>query len=339
MCKSASSGRFHLPCKKYRGGLIRICAAVSALAVVSIISFRYISSPHPGGVFLAPVFSSEELAQKKAAWDALERTVAREAAKFKGSIGIVIKDLDTGWTIAVNQNKLFPSASLVKIPIMASYFYAEQENKIALTQRMVLRNRNKTPGSGTLKCLPDGTAFQISDLIERMIVESDNTAANMLIDRVGFDYLNWSFKRMGLDNTNLVRKMMDFKKRKKGVENYTTAVDLSKILEDMYDGRFIGRSVSAQCLGILRKQKIRDRIPALLPSYTDVAHKTGLENGVCHDAGIVFTPQGDYLICVLTRHYNKTARPVKKVISRMALEVYNYKTAGAQEPLRQAKNF
>ena len=149
-------------------------------------------------------------------------------------------------------------------------------------------------------------------------------AANILINRLGLDELNRYFLKFGLKNTNLSRKMMDFKSRKEGLENYTTVGDMSNILEELYRGRFINSKVSKGCLEMLAEQKINDRIPKKLPPAIIVAHKTGLENGVCHDVGIVYTSKGNFLICVLTKHGYPTARPTKRLISRLSLLTYNY---------------
>jgi beta-lactamase class A len=108
------------------------------------------------------------------------------------------------------------------------------------------------------------------------------------------------------------------------VENFTTAAEISSILEKFYRKEFINSGVSGKCLILLKHQKIGDRIPAKLPQGAVVAHKTGLERGVCHDAGIVFTENGDFLICVLTSHANRTARPAKKFIAEVAFLTYNY---------------
>jgi beta-lactamase class A len=279
-----------------------------------------------------------ELQRKKAAWSDLERSVRRDIAVYSGSVGLVIKDLSTGWTIEINKDAVFPSASLVKIPLMAAAFLAEGTGRIDLKQAVTLENRFKAGGSGSLKNLPAGKRFTLEDLVEIMVAESDNTAANMLIDLFGFEYLNPAFKQLGLANTDIKRKMMDFSGRKHGVENFTTAADLSLLLENIYRKKLLNRQISQRCLEILKAQKIRDRIPARLPADTAVAHKTGLEQGVCHDAGIVFTPRGDFLICALIKHNDKTARPAKRVISRVALDVYNY-TAGIRQDaaIRQVK--
>ena len=120
--------------------------------------------------------------------------------------------------------------------------------------------------------------------------------------------------------------MMDFSNRKNGVENYTTAQDLTVLLRKLYYFQAVNPQVSQKCLELMMRQKINDRIPAALPSDIVVAHKTGLENGVCHDSGIVFTSGGNYLITVLTKHKNKTAQPAKKFISRLASLTYSYMT-------------
>jgi len=266
----------------------------------------------------------KQLEQRKIAWLALEQKIMAEAENFGQETGVVIKDLSCGWKIAINEDKLFPSASMVKVPIMASLFSVCAEKGLDLSQKLVLKNRCKALGSGKLKDYAAGSEFNLEDLIEIMIEESDNTAANMLIDYLGFESLNNRFKKIGLNNTNIARKMMDFKNRKYGVENFTSAKDLAYLLEEIYNNKLINKNFSERCLEILKKQKIRDRIPARLPSNTIVAHKTGLERGVCHDAGIVFTSQGNFLVCVLTKHNYKLSRPAKKFISRIALDVYDY---------------
>jgi beta-lactamase class A len=261
------------------------------------------------------------LEKRSAAWGELKDALENKARLFHGDAGIIIEDLNTGWQFSLNKDKLFPSASIVKIPIMAACFQAVYEGRLNLKDEMVLRLPNKTPGSGILKSAATGTTIPVDKLIDIMITHSDNTAANMLIEKLGFDYLNGYFKKSGLRHTNLSRKMMDFQDRKNGVENYTSAADISNLLERFYRRKFINRQISEKCLGLLLRQKVNDRIPKKLPDDCSVAHKTGLEKNVCHDAGIVFTRQGDFLICVLTKSRSGT-RQVKEFISNLALVIY-----------------
>jgi beta-lactamase class A len=269
------------------------------------------------------------LEKKKTSWRALKRYLGRETANFKGSAGIVIKDLDTGWSFAYHSDRLFPSASMVKIPIMAAVFQRVQDGKIALDRIVTMRGSDQVSGSGLIKAQPAGSQFTVAQLMELMVTRSDNTAANMLINLAGIDYLNSYFKRIGLKNTNLSRRMMDFKYRRKGIENYTTPQDVSKLLEKMYKRTFINAQVSDRCLALLKLQKVKDRIPRKLPEDVVVAHKTGLERAVCHDAGIVFTSNGDFLICVLTKS-KASYKSSKEFIARIAAYTYhNYKMKGS----------
>jgi len=115
---------------------------------------------------------------------------------------------------------------------------------------------------------------------------------------------------------------MDFSQRKKGVENYTNPADIAYILEKIYRGELVNKKLSKLALSFLKKQKVNDRLPRYLPDGVIVAHKTGLERGVVHDAGIVFTPKGDYLICVLVKGTKSYSR-AKKFIAQFSLLTYN----------------
>ncbi|MDD5428382.1 MAG: class A beta-lactamase-related serine hydrolase [Candidatus Omnitrophica bacterium] len=268
--------------------------------------------------------NSEVMQARKASWAKLKEYVKKATKGYNGRAAIVIKDLDMNWQIDENRDMPIPSASLVKIPVMMAYFAAAEESKFRLSDTIVLKQSDKADGSGQLKNARTGSRYKIEDLLYAMITESDNTAANMLIDRMGIDELNRYFSKFGLKHTNLSRKMMDFRLRKRGVENYTTAADMAYLLEKLYRGRFLNARVSKRCLELLAEQKVNDRIPKKLPADTTVAHKTGLENGVCHDVGIVYTDKGDFLICVLTKHGYSTARLTKRFISRLSLLTYNY---------------
>ncbi len=264
------------------------------------------------------------LDDRKYQWSQLKGVLRNKVNYFKGTVGLVVKDLDMGWEIDFNEEALIPSASLVKVPIMLSCFYAAQDGKVKLSDTITLKSSEKVSGSKVLGKEPAGAVFTVEDLFDPMITQSDNAAANILINFLGFDTLNQYFKKMGLKNTNIARKMMDFEERKEGVENYTTAHDMSYLLEELYYGRFLNKNVSEKCLELLGQQKINDRIPRKLPRGTYVVHKTGLEKHVCHDVGIVFTDKGNFIICVLAKHEDRFARHAKKFIADVTLLTYNY---------------
>ncbi len=233
-------------------------------------------------------------------WAALEKNIESKLGEFTGTAGIVVKDLASGRTIERNPERLFPAASMVKIPIMAACLSAVGEGRLSLEDTLTLKAADKARGSGHLRSQRSGTSVTIEKLLEVMVTESDNTAANMLIDRLGMDELNAAFRDLGLVHTNLARKMMDFRSRRNGIENYTTPREMADLLEKIYLGACAGPEVSASCLTLLKGQKVNNRISRYLPRTVEFAHKTGLEQTVCHDAGILYTPGGDVLVCVLT---------------------------------------
>lgn len=236
-------------------------------------------------------------------------------------ISVYIKDLSTKHTIDIESEQLLPAASLLKIPIMAAVYYLVDKEKLSLDEIIVYKKRHRCGGSGIIKNMPYGSKFTIKMLIELMISMSDNVATHMLIERVGIQQLNKIFhEELGLENTNINRYIMDLCARNKGIENYTTAKDIGVLLEKIYYGKLVSEKASIEMLSCLMRQKISDRIPRLLPKEIVVAHKTGLMKNVCHDAGIVFTNKGDFIICVLTKNVEHTR--AKRIISELAYKAY-----------------
>ena len=237
--------------------------------------------------------------QRQMRWEANSDNILKRISNLKGQAGIVVEDLETGWTFIHNEDQPFPAASLVKIPILVTCFKAVEEGRLDLSEKHVLRREDRVGGSGILRRMRNGRSFTYSQLIDYMVTESDNIACNILIDRLGFDYINQVFEELGLEKTRLNRKMIDFAARDQGIENYTTAAEMTGLLDRIYHHRCFNAEISERCLAVLKRQKINDRLPRYLPKEVTVAHKTGLEKEVCHDAGIVFTPSGDYIITVL----------------------------------------
>ena len=279
------------------------------------------------GPAVAPAFGQYVAPQEPAAgpppqkWAEVETSLQRSLRDFQGEIGFVIKDLASGRTLVHDPDRRFPSASMVKIPIMAACYKAVEEGRVSLQDVLKVGRKDKVRGSGVLRASPSGTPVTVGKLLELMITDSDNTAANMLIDLLGFEYLETAFRGFGLEATNLSRKMMDFQARARGVENFTTPREMADILERIYRRSCVSSRSSEDCLELLKRQKVNNRIPRYLPRKVAVAHKTGLENKVCHDAGIVFTGKGDVLISAFTEG-ETGAIIAERMIARVAAIVY-----------------
>ncbi len=283
----------------------------------------YVHSYHPNGQK-----KMEDVEYVDLDWQTLAEKIKNKLYNFPGNVGLVIKDLKTGKTIFYNQDKLFPSASLVKVAVMAACFQAESEGKISFDDYFSLKSKYKSRGSGILRYSPAGKKISLKELVELMITKSDNTATNILSGILSFDYLNSCFRQMGLKNTNFSRNVMDVTKYYRGIENYTTASDITQLLDKIYQHQLVSPAASERMLVLLKKQEIRDRLPRYLPKDLEIAHKTGLFDNVCHDAGIVFHPRGDFLISVLVSDHrqHRLAKELIGQIAKISFEYYENKT-------------
>lgn len=273
-----------------------------------------------GSIF---VFALGRSVQKARLLKNLKQDVSQQAKSEGFDYSFLVKDLSfLGPQVSFGPDKQFPAASLIKLPILAAGLRAVKEGKAGLDEKFIIEKKDITGGSGRLKNakLPFQISFQ--ELLAKMTSESDNTAANKVIDILGFDYINQAIKELGLSSTILARKIHDFSLRRKGIENYTSSRDMEKVLNRIYRGTLINRDLSSLALGFLKAQEVDDRLPLYLPENVVIANKTGLERGVVHDAGIVYAPKGNYLICVLTKNTRGYAR-AKKFIAQVSLLAYN----------------
>lgn len=234
----------------------------------------------------------------------------------------VINNLTTGELLCHRENEVVSSASLIKIPIMGEVLRQVNEGRLALDRRIVVHEENKVPYS-ILTELSTGNSYSLRDVITLMIIQSDNTATNILIDLAGMDNINRLIKNIGLSDTVLMRKMMDFEARLQGRDNYTTALDMAKILEKIYNNKLISSEYSKLMMDILKKQLDDSMIRLFIPEETVIAHKTGGLDGIEHDAGIVFSEKCDYIFCTLTWNAKSTYKS-RAVIGQISRIVYDY---------------
>lgn len=261
--------------------------------------------------------------KKRNSLRALEEIITEKYPHKSGYFSIFVQDLSyPSLSLTVQSEDKFAAASLMKLPILAAALIAINEEKIDLDDTIKITKSDITGGSGIIKGMKLPVYITFMKLLELMISRSDNTATNKVIDLLGFDYINGKNSELGLKDTVLKRKMMDFQSRERGIENYTTTSDIAYLLEKIYKKELVARELSSMVLSFLKEQKVNDRLPRYLPSEAIVAHKTGLERGIVHDAGIVFAPKGNYIICVLTRKV-KDYNEAKKFIADVSLLTYN----------------
>jgi len=275
----------------------RAAAALAAVAALYL------------GVFPDVTSTATKLAVEPAApaptpeWRELEAAVARVRAGFRGRMHVYIEDLDSGLTIRWEDQSPVPAASLIKLPLAVALLEREMAGKVSLDDTLVLSPGDKVGGSGTLRRSRSGTRLTVRSLLEMMLQRSDNTATNMLTRLLGLEEINSSCRRQGLAETTMPRYIMDLQARDRDVENYTSAADMARTLKALYAARILDAPRCGQLLEVLKGQQVRDRLTRYLPAEIEVAHKTGLMNDVCHDAGILYGPKHDYVVAVLTEDF------------------------------------
>lgn len=254
----------------------------------------------------------------------LENRIREFISAQKGNIAVAVKKLETNEGIFINEDWVFPSASIIKLLIMTELLNRVNEGTISLEETVELTEAMKVGGDGILKELKCGHGFALEEIMLLMIIVSDNTAANILIDRLGMDNINMAIADLGLKATRLQRRLMDSQAAREGRENLITAMDIARLLELIYCGRNINKKYSDIMLDVMKRQQVRGRLDLYLPEEVVIAHKTGDLDRLEHDAGIVFPDKGAYIICILVNEAatNKDAREIIGRISQMIYEEY-----------------
>lgn len=237
-----------------------------------------------------------------------------------------VKNLKTGETINVNENTAVPSASTIKVFIMGEGMRQVKEGKLSLNQRFSVREEDKVPFS-IVTMLNTENTYTLQDLITLMIVQSDNTATNMLIDILGMDNINKFIKSFEFEETVLQRKMMDFNARVEGRENYTSAHDTALYLEKLYNGQVVDEEHDKLMIHIMKRQLDNSMMRMALPDELKIAHKTGELDYIDHDIGIVFADNCDYVFSMLTWDA-ETNNLARFKIGDVAKEIYDYFVKG-----------
>jgi beta-lactamase class A len=167
---------------------------------------------------------------------------------------------------------------------------------------------------------PGVTRITLRDLATMMVAVSDNSATNVLIDRVGMDNVIAMLDSLNLPHTRLRRKMMDLEAAKHGRENISTPREMMTLLEDIYQGKVLNKEMTADFFKLLSTNK-SSWIPHDLPAEVKIANKPGALEGVRNDSGIVFVEGRPYVICVMTT-FLRNERDGEEAISKISLAAF-----------------
>jgi beta-lactamase class A len=204
-----------------------------------------------------------------------ESALEEIAAKTGSVLGVAALDLTSGESFEINEDFVFPQGSSIKIPIMMEVWKQAKEGKFSLEERRPVPKQVMVGGSGALQFFSDGRSeLSIRDLAVLMIILSDNTATNILIDLVGTDRINATMSSLGLTKTRVQRQMMDVAASAREDENLSTTFEAVEIMKTLHDGSFIDREACDQMLEILKYPK-GGGIKRGLPSGVPIAFKGG----------------------------------------------------------------
>ena len=264
---------------------------------------------------------SPSAGKQKVLWQKLESRIQEVDAKLDGVMGVAIEDLTTGDHYLLHEDEVFAQASSIKITVLATLYLQAQQGKLKLTDLYTVQSSDLVPDSDIMNGLTPGvTRLTLRDLATMMVAVSDNSAANVLIDRVGMPNVNAMLDSLGLTHTRLRRKMMDLQAAKEGRENISTPREMMTLLDSIYHGKLLNKESTADFFTMLSTNK-NSFIPRDLPADLKIADKEGELEAVRTDSGIVFVEGRPYVICLMTS-FLRNERDGEEAITKVSLEAW-----------------
>ncbi|MBU2592420.1 MAG: serine hydrolase [Patescibacteria group bacterium] len=228
----------------------------------------------------------------------LSRWAATRLSQISGKWAIKVEFLEEDFSWAVNKSDQFVAASLIKLPIIAAFYYQVEKGGLTLDEVYVLKDKDKASGVGSLSSYQAGAEFTLGELAALALSQSDNTAAAVLQKKVGEAEINRLILDWGMTGTSLE-------------ENLTTAEEITLFFKKLYQNQILSSESSRKMLDDLTDTVFEDWIPEGVPEGIRVAHKVGVEIRAISDAGIVFTPGEPFVLTILSQEVNtKTASEI-----------------------------
>ena len=239
----------------------------------------------------------------------LNRRIAYKIAGFPGRVSLFAENLQTGASYGLLANEPVRTASTIKLAVMIECFAEAGEGKLKWTEPLTVSEQNKVSGSGVLTEFSDGVQLPLRDVMHLMIVVSDNTAANMLLDRVTGNAVNARMAALGLQQTRVMRKILGdagplgITAEGAKPENHKWGIgrssprEMVEILEKLYHGNLVSQSASAEMLAVMKRQQDHGGIGRDL-SDTTIASKSGALDHLRSDVGIVYSERGPIAMAI-----------------------------------------
>ncbi len=228
-------------------------------------------------------------------------------AGFEGRVFLYAKNMDTGATYGLRENERVRTASTIKLAIMTAVFQAVANGEAKFSEELTLQASDKVSGSGVLTEFSDGVKLPLRDVMRLMIVLSDNTATNLILDRFTADRVNAGMDKLGLKQTRSNRKVRGDGNDLKAASGWsaagklpenqrfglgvTTPLEMVTLLEMIEQGTVVNAQASKEMIAVLKRNRDNDCIRRGFGD-TPVANKTGALDALRSDVGIVYSPHG-----------------------------------------------
>ena len=252
----------------------------------------------------------------------MHEDILKRLEELPGRIGFYYKNLVTGDVISYHEDDAYLAASVIKLYVMAEAVRQCKEGIISKDDLISIDKSKCVPSCGALTYMHDGLKVTIQDLYTLMIILSDNSATNFLIDILGEEEINACIQNLGYEKTQLNRKMYDAEKSARGIQNYVCPAELADFLERLYKGEIFDAECSEHMLSVMKDQRLNGKIPFYIhtiPGRGSIAHKTGEDTGITHDVGIVYSKQP--FVLVFLGNETDVAR-YERVMAEIALMLY-----------------
>jgi beta-lactamase class A len=263
-------------------------------------------------------------------WKKLEASTDEIVNRLDGVMGVAILDLTDGRILLRNGDRVFPTASSIKIAILLELYRQDQETRAGAKGKAKLDDiytfdpKDLVEDSQIMAGLTPGvTRITNRDLAQFMVAVSDNAATNVLIDHVGMQNVNATLRSLGLTKTMLRRKMMDIAAARRGDENVSTPQEMVRLSEAIYKGKALNQELTSDLIKQLKTLKKDSYLSYELPADVELSDKPGSLDGVRTDSGIVFAKNRPFAISVMTA-YDRDEKTAERAISEVALEAYHY---------------
>ena len=244
-------------------------------------------------------------AQTPASAASLDARVRAEIAPFKGKVLLFAKNLDTGETYSYNGDERVRTASTIKVAVMIEAFARVAEGRAKWTDELVLTKAARYGGSGVLPELSDGLRLTFRDCVNLMMLVSDNTATNMVLDYLSTDAVNARMNSLGFKDTRIMRRIGSGGESKEGKEpdnkrfglGATTPHEMAQILEKLDRGEIVSKAASKEMIDLMKREQARYAIGRTIPDVP-MASKYGALDRLRSCVAIVYSKRGKIAITI-----------------------------------------